>query len=163
MVYLAEVTTPPAIYTAAAPMLTKLAVTKGLVYKFHLYAPHGAMGLHYVQVFDGSYQLWPSSPGKAFRGDGIQIDWDDIYLKSVEPYEFTIKSWNLDDTYEHLTVIAVGMVSEEAFMARFLPSMSWENAVKAMADIQARQIEQQQAIIAQPFAWLPPSSEIGEE
>ena len=163
MVYLTEVTTPAAIYTAAAPMITRLAVTKGLVYKFHLYAPHGAMGLHYVQVFDGSYQLWPSSPGSAFRGDGIQVDWDDIYLKVVEPYEFTIKSWNLDDTYEHLTVIGVGLVSEEAFMARFLPSMSWENAVKAMADIQARQLEQQAAIIAKPFEWLPASSEIGEE
>jgi hypothetical protein len=154
VIYLAEVVTP-ANTTASSPLITTLKVTKGLVYKFNLYMPHGAMGMHYLQVFDGGYQLWPTTPGAAFRGDGIQVDFDDIYSKTTEPWEFKVKSWNTDTTYEHTVWISVGLVTEEAFMMRFLPGMTYERMLETLAKLEAQQAEQKAALLAQPFSWLP--------
>jgi len=153
MIYQVEVITP-ANTPETLPLRTSLRVTKGLVYKFHLYMPHGAMGMHCIQVFDGSFQLWPTTPGRAFRGDGIIVDFDDIYLKAAEPYEFQVRSWNADTTYEHLVIISVGMVSEEAYMARFLPGAQWERMAETWAQLAAAQEAQRQAIMAWPFTWL---------
>ena len=160
MIYMADVTTPVGA-TEEAPHRTVLKVTKGLVYKFHLYMPHGAMGMHYVQVYDGSFQLWPTTTGRAFRGDGIQVDWDDIYFKSSEPFEFQIRTWNTDTVYEHGVIIGVGMVSEEAFMARYLPGMSWEKMTEFLKQLQATQeaarTAEEAAVLAAPFPWLVPA------
>lgn len=154
MIYMAEVTTPIGALEIN-PLRSVLKVTKGLVYKFHFYMPPGAMGLHHFQVFDGSFQLWPTTPGRSFHGDGIIVDFDDVYYKIVEPYEFLVRSWNLDTQNEHTVLISVGMVSEEAFMMRYLPGLTYEKMVEVLNRMSAQQEAERKAVLAQPLPWLP--------
>ncbi len=153
MVYQATVNTP-ANTTIYAPVRTTLQVTKGLVYRFHLYMPHGAMGYHHVQVHDGSYQIWPTTPGEWFWGDGIEVSWEDIYFKSSEPFTFQIVTFNEDTTYDHRIIVDIGMVSEEAFMMRYLPGLTYDKMLTVLDRMQKAQEAAQQSVITQPFSWL---------
>jgi len=134
---------------------TTLRVTKGFVYRLELDIHQGAAGLLHVQIFDGSFQLYPSSPKETFYGDGLQLRFDESYLKLVEPFEFTIKTWNVDATYDHKCQVRIGMVSKEIFMARFLPSVSYKYYKQMIEEIQAEQEAQRQAILDRPFDWMP--------
>lgn len=121
MIYTANITTPKD--TAKTNLKkTVLHVTKGLVYKVEFFFPSGSAGLMGVAVFDGLYQVWPSSVGEFFVGEAQEIDFDDLYLKESAPFEFQCYTYNLDDIYEHFVSVRVGLVSNDAFMARFLPT-----------------------------------------
>lgn len=101
-------------------------VTKGLVYKVEFYFPVGSAGLMGVAVFDGSYQVWPSTVGEFFVGQDQLIAFDDLYSKDSAPYELSCYSYNLDDTYEHMVSVRIGLVSKAAYIARFLPTQGYE-------------------------------------
>ncbi len=150
MIYQKTVTTP-ANTLSTNPLISIFPITRGLIYRIRIYAPHGAMGLHYVQIWDGNFQLWPTTPGEAFRGDGYDTEFEDLYLKLVEPYFLKVKTWNLDDTYEHIVWINVGIVSEESFMLRFLPTMTSKEYQKQLASVAAAQEAEKKQIIQGAF------------
>lgn len=134
-----------------------VSITKGLVYKVEFDFPPGSAGLLGCAIFDGSYQVWPSSLGNWFTGDDVVISFDDVYLKESAPYNFTIVTYNEDDTYDHLINIRIGLVSKKIFMGRFLPSIAYEDFAALLAQVNNDQIvmaeEQKQQIIDQPFSW----------
>lgn len=148
MIYAATITTPK--NTAEADALeTVLSVTRGLVWRIEVEFPPGCSGLAHIQIFDGSYQLFPATPGESFHGDGVTIGFDDLYLKDAAPFVFTVKTWNLDETWGHTLTLSLGMASSEAFMSRYLPSMTWEKfrdalaeAAGVQAEIKAAQLEE---------------------
>ena len=157
MVYTIPITTGKNT-SKSNPDRTILSVTKGLVYKVELDFPPGSAGLLGCAIFDGGYQVWPSSLGNWFTGDSIVIGFDDVYLKESAPFQFNIFTYNTDDTYDHLVNVRIGLVSSEIFMARFLPSMAYKDFVESLSQIQADQKvlveQQQQEIIENPFPWL---------
>lgn len=121
MIYTANITT---VKNTAQTSLkqTRIRVTKGLVYKVEFYFPAGSAGLMGLAVFDGLYQVWPSSVGEFFIGDDLTIAFDDLYLKESEPFEFQCYTYNTDDSNDHLVIPRIGLVSSEVFMARFMPT-----------------------------------------
>ena len=125
MIYTASIDTVSETSKAAA-QITRLPVAKGLVYRFEVEFPPGCCGLLHCQVFDGSYQVYPTSRDDSFHSDARNIGFDDSYLKTAAPFEFTIKTWNLDTCYAHLIQVRIAMASSEAFMSRYMPSISWE-------------------------------------
>jgi len=137
---------------------TALKVTKGLVYKVDFYFPAGSSGLLGVAVFDGSFQVWPSTVGEWFKSDNETIRFDDMYLKESAPYQFDIFTYNDDTTYDHTLAVRVGLVSKEVFLARFLPTKGYDY----MAELTRKlQLEQEQRMAAQaqivtetPYEWL---------
>lgn len=142
MIYAANITTPA--NTAVINLQrTVITVTKGLVYKVEFYFPSGSAGLMGVAVFDGLFQVWPSSVGKFFIGEDQVISFDDMYLKESAPFTFQCYTYNTDDTHEHSVSVRIGLVSKDVFLARFLPTkghdylaelilkMSEEKAVRA--------------------------------
>lgn len=153
MIYQATITTPAntAINDAVK---TVLPVNNGLVYKVEFLFPAGSTGLVYCNIFDKGYQAWPTTPFEWFRGDGDLISFDDTYLKQSPPYEFNIYTYNLDDTYEHMIIVRIGLVTEKAFMARFLPSLTWEFYQEMLQELANVQNAEQATQINQPFSWL---------
>lgn len=151
MIYSAHITTgteaEPDIYTKTSPKRTSLRVTRGLVYKVELDFPPGSAGLAGVAILDGGFQVWPSTLGQWFTGDGIVIGFDDVYLKDTAPYEFTIETYNEDETYPHAVNIRIGLVSKDIFMARFLPTMTYKYMEELILKLAAQQqlLAQQQA------------------
>ena len=155
MIYTADITTPHGT-AKIDPVITLIKVTKGLVYRVEIEFPPGAAGLHHTVIFDGGFQVWPTSPGVTFHGGWSLIGFDDTYLKLSAPYEFTAYSWNLDETYDHSISIRLGMVSDEVFMARYLPTYAYDHFMKL---IKAEAEAQEQRRLEQPdiiFPWLKP-------
>ncbi len=157
MIYAASITTP-ANTQADSPLLTRLKVTGGLVYQFELDMHFGAAGKLYAAVWDGSYQVWPSSPGEFFHGDNLHVSFPDTYLKNVAPYEFTVYTYNLSSDYSHEVQVRIGLVDEEVFVARFLPTYAYDYFVQLLDNLsmqqQARKEKQAEETIASPFPWL---------
>lgn len=157
MIYSAQITT---VKNTAKTSLkrTRLSITRGLVYKVEFYFPRGSAGLMGVVVFDGSYSVWPSTLGEFFTGDDVIISFDDMYLKEAAPFHFNIYTYNLDDTYDHIIHVRIGLVSKEVYLARFLPTKSWKYFAEMLSKVQQEQQaeaeQQRSSILETPFAGL---------
>lgn len=121
------------------PNTYELAVTRGLVYRIEVTFPPGSFGLAGIRVFDGGYQVWPSTPGLWFRGDNVKVDFDEMYLMEEKPFLFHVQAYNRDDTWQHTIFVRIGMVSKKVYMARFMPSVSYEYYKQMLSDIRAEQ------------------------
>lgn len=140
------------------PKRNELRITKGLVYKVEVQFPCGSAGLMGVAIFDGAFSVWPSNIGQFFRGDDVVISFEDLYLKEQPPYHFDIYIYNSDTIHSHGASVRVGLVSKEAYQARFLPNKSWEYFADMLSKLEQERAEQaaiQKAkIIETPFEWL---------
>lgn len=157
MIYTANITT--AANTAKTSLTkTTIRVTKGLVYKVEFYFPAGSSGLMGLAVFDGLYQVWPSSVGEFFLGDDLTIPFDDLYLKESGPFEFQCYTYNVDDTYDHLVIVRIGLVSSEVFMARFMPTRDRNFfrrlREKILSERANRLVVQRELMAGQTLEWL---------
>lgn len=123
MIYTANITTPNNTARKALKK-TVLHVTKGLVYKVEFYFPPGSAGLMGVAVFDGLFQVWPSTVGVFFMTDDETISFDDLFFKSAAPFEFQCYTYNLDTAHAHFLSVRIGLISDDAFIARFIPGKS---------------------------------------
>lgn len=119
---------------------TPLKITKGLIWLMEVDFPPGCVGLVHLQIFDGKYQLLPASPGKTLSGDGRLLRYDDLYLKQAAPYELTVVTWNEDELWDHNIQVRVGLASSRLFMARYMPSIGWEDFVTQVEE--ARQMQE---------------------
>lgn len=142
MVFASTITTPITA-TAASPLETPLKVSKGLVYFTRVYFPPGSAGRLHLQIFDGAYQLLPASVGEDFAGNNVVFKDDDIYVKESAPFEFQIRTWNLDDTYAHIAYVHIGFVTKEVFKVRFLPTMQYDIFKKVIDELVEKQQEMQ--------------------
>lgn len=114
------------------PLLTTIKVTNGLIYQLEVDFPPGSSGLMGVQIFDKSYQLYPSTPGEWFLGDNRLLKYPDLYLKASAPFEFTIKTYNEDTLFDHTVYIRIGMVSRDIFISHFLPELGYQQIIDIM-------------------------------
>jgi len=130
------------------PLETVMTITKGLIFMIEVEFPAGCSGLVHIQILDGGYQLFPATPGEYLRGDNANVRYDDTYLKMSAPYVFKIITYNEDTVYNHTVQIRIGIASTEAFMARYLPNITWDKFAETLAQAQ----EQQQTQIAQTVA-----------
>ena len=128
---------------------TVLRVGKGLIWRIEVEFPPGCAGLAHLKINDGLYQLFPATPGESFASDGTVIGFDDLYLKNSAPFEFAITTWNLDEAWPHTLQVRVAMASAEAFMSRYMPSVSWDKFNKVLADAAKAQAEEKQRQIDQ--------------
>ncbi len=130
---------------------TVIRITKGLVWLVEVEFPAGCSGLAHIQIFDGKYQLFPASPGDSLHSDGAVLSFDDLYLKQAAPFQFVIKTWNLDETHPHTLQVRIGFASSEVFMSRYMPSVTWDKfneSLKLAAQEQERLRQEQIVFIA---------------
>jgi len=157
MIFAANISTPKDTDETSLKR-TNLAVTKGLVYKVEFYFPTGSAGLMGVAVFDGLYQVWPSSVGEFFIGEDMVISFDDMYLKESPPYSFQIYTYNTDDTHAHSVAVRIGLVSADVFLARFMPTKGHDYLMDLIANMQAeKEIQarvQLEVMPMTPAQWL---------
>ncbi len=123
MLYEFDVTSP-ANTPATAPTEVTAQLNKGAVTQVGVQIPSGCMGLARAQIWRGASQIWPSSPEEYFKGDGDVITWPEDYLLADEPLFFTLRVWNLDDTYDHtITFRFAHLDLESAEEVRGLPAL----------------------------------------
>ena len=138
MIYTATVETAHSTLESN-PKRTTLKLTKGMIYRVAFYFPPGPSGLVGVRVLHSHYQVWPNKPEEFFYGDNITIEFEDTFLLSAPPFELDIYTWNTDTAYAHTIQVRVGFVSEEIFMARYLPTIGAEKIGEVIAEAMQRQ------------------------
>ena len=144
MIYAASITTSKGGSEEQAAS-TVLPVTPGLLWLLEVDFPPGCCGLAHIQIFDGLYQVFPATPGESFHGDACTVHLEDLYFKQAAPYEFVIKTWNEDDTWDHDLQVRVGMAMGRAEMSRYMPALAWENFEELMRDMIVNQEATRQA------------------
>ena len=156
MIYVANINTEKNT-AKSSPKVTYLKLTKGLIYRCSFQFPRGPSGLVGLAVFQGLFQMWPSSVGEYFIADDETINFDDLFIFEDAPYDLAIKTYNEDETYDHVVSVRIGLVSKEVFQARFLPLTSHEYLAELMLDLATERKElemlQRQLLSDAPLEW----------
>jgi len=156
MIYTANITTKSG-KTREEPKITRIKVTKGLIYRVEFFFPQGSSGLMGVMVHDGLFQCWPSSVGTYFVSDNETIGFDDLMIKESAPYEYQVITYNDDDKFDHFVSVRLGLVSREVFLARFMPTKSYEYLADLLLRLATERKElemlQRELISDAPLEW----------
>jgi len=136
------------------PIRHPIQVTKGLVYKIEIEFPPGPEGTAHIVINDGGFQVWPTTPGVDFASDDYTISFDDTYMKTIDPMEFQIYGYNTDLVNSHTIQVRIGMVGKDIFMARFLPTMTYDYMMQKLKEMEQEEKIRTEEFLKQPFSWL---------
>lgn len=106
MLYKVECPTP-ANTPKSAPVVTRCRVYPGMVTRVWVGFPLGCYGLCHLQVWHWAWPVWPWSPADSFHWNDYMFTFADRYPLTTAPYEFVVKTWNLDDFYPHTPTFMV--------------------------------------------------------
>ena len=139
---------------ASKPIRAPIQVVNGLVYKIEIAFPPGPEGTAHIVINDGGFQVWPSSPGVDFAADEYTISFDDTYLKTTDPLEFQVYGYNTDEINPHTIQVRIGMVANDIFMARFLPTMTYDFMMRKLKEMEEAERVKAAKILKEPFDWI---------
>ena len=138
VIYSLSITTPANTGQGSA-LRTPLKVTRGLIWRIEIDYPPGCCGLCHCIILDGSYHMFPATPGESLSADGAVIGFDDLYYKAAAPFELTVVTWNDDETYDHTLNVRIGLASNEAFISRYLPGVTLKQLQYVLPGIEKEQ------------------------
>lgn len=95
--------------TWADPAWTVLSLEYGYITEVEIAFPAGHAGLTYVQVFYQSRQIFPLTPGSAFRGDDHAIRFNERFPIFEVPHAVVIVGWAPDSTLVHTVSVGITM------------------------------------------------------
>jgi len=150
--------------SAASPTQSKMIVPAGLIYQFELYLPPGSSGLLHVWVKDGGYHLYPAEPGETFFGDNTLVTYNDLYYVASPNHTLDIYSYNLDEAFEHIFQIRLGVVLDPVMMSHYLPALTMGGFEETIAEVLAsqdysREAQRERSIAKYVDQGLPPPPE----
>ncbi len=90
-----------------------MGLTKGRIKKVEVYFPWGCAGLVGIQIIRNTWQLAPLTRGEWLTGNDLLLSHTYDYDLNVEPYELIVKSYNLDDTYEHTPFVIIEIIRDK--------------------------------------------------
>jgi hypothetical protein len=138
MIYSTTITIPSSTTLVNAQVNT-LKITSGLIWLVEIYYPPGCCSLARCQIYDGHYQLFPCNIGGYLAGENDTLVFEDLYFKMNPPHELTIKTWNIDDTWDHTLAFRFGLAMTKEEMSRYMPGLAFDTFEKAIETIIANQ------------------------
>ena len=124
MIYYGD-TTIPKNTPISSPYEYVIDISKGTVKRIEIYFPWGCAGLVGVQIHRYTWQIFPNSREKWITGND-KIWFEEPYeVIDTEPYTLTVKTYNLDDTFDHTPLIAIEIIKtrETQFINQFLKAL----------------------------------------
>ena len=117
MIYEHSVTIPPNT-EQEEPIDSSFIVHPGTVTLVSIEFPPGHCGLTHCVILWSEQQLWPSHPDQSFTGDAVVHNFPENLVLSKEPFESTVRAWNLDYLLEHtikvrMSIIGKGLTTAE--------------------------------------------------
>lgn len=101
MRYFGSVTVPIGTLEAA-PAVAEVEVCFGTITEFYRLFPPGCAGMVRMQVFHQTRQIFPTSPGESYIGDGSEV----LGLAGVgvdePPTILELRAWSPGSTYQHI-------------------------------------------------------------
>lgn len=107
-----------------------------------------------MQVFDGSFQIYPANPEETFACDDYTISFEDRYLVGAKPGVLKMYGYNEDDTYEHTIQLRVGLVSEDILIASYLPGVKYDEMIEKLGDLVRSCEERKSSGALKPFSLI---------
>ncbi len=95
--------------TEADPALTVLDLEAGYITEVEIMFPAGQSGLTYVQIYHQSRLIFPLSPGQAFRGDDLVVQFDERFPILEVPHSVTVVGWAPDATMAHTVFVGISI------------------------------------------------------
>lgn len=112
MIYQVDLTLP-AQTKQTAPVTTEITVPHGRVARVALLFPSGCAGLAHVQIYRNAFQLWPTTPGRSFAGDGHLLSFEEAYRLTSAWNCLVVSGWNDDDSYSHTVSVWIDVLPIE--------------------------------------------------
>jgi hypothetical protein len=112
MIYSFSISTP-ANTPESAKIDTQLKIAYGIIHSVEIQFPPGPCGLLHIHINDALHQLFPYNASEDFASDNETISFREFIPALIEPYILTAHTWNLDDTYAHLIIIRIGILTPE--------------------------------------------------
>lgn len=137
--------------SSSSPQVTKLKLTRGLIYKVEVDFPPGPAGLvHCYMEYEGA-QVYPTSKGQDFYGNGVVISFDDTRWVKTEPFEFDIYYWSNNATFDHTFQIRIGLVSASDLIRRYVPADFFADMQKLSDDVEEKESQKSESTLQKLF------------
>lgn len=91
------------------PVTFNMSLPIGIINTIHIETPLGCSGLVGIQVWRGVRQVFPLPEETWFKSDNSVYHFSFSHSMETEPYQITLRGYNLDDTYQHQIMIAFEM------------------------------------------------------
>jgi hypothetical protein len=76
-------------------------VSPGTISKFYRLFPPGCVGKVHLQVFYQTRQIFPTTPGQSYLGDGSEILGDASVELDEPEYVLELRGWSPGTSYDH--------------------------------------------------------------
>ena len=106
MLYYFEVETP-ANTGQGESKRTTLPLNRGTITRVGFLFPTGCAGLLHARIRRFGRQVFPTSAGESFAGNGTLIEWMENYLLNEVPFSMELETWNDDDTFPHKVYVSI--------------------------------------------------------
>jgi len=105
--------------TAQADAVTaEVEVSAGTISHFYRLFPLGCAGMVHLQVFNGTRQIFPTTPGESYIGDGSEVLGSASIKLSEPPYILELCAWSPDTDYQHIVYVEFYIEKTEILIAR---------------------------------------------
>lgn len=95
------------------PKISYMALPAGIIKQVGYEFPLGCKGLAHLTVWVHTVQQWPRSQGISYYGDALYRQFPENFILPNPFNLLTIKTWNLDDTWEHTITIHITVLLED--------------------------------------------------
>jgi len=108
----------------ADPATLECLLAAGAVTHVDVQFPAGCCGLVHASIWRRDHQVWPVNLDNDISGNDAIVSWAESYDLDEEPFAFTVRAWNLDDTYNHTITFRFALLTlEEMQGARQAPGL----------------------------------------
>lgn len=153
MVYSASITTVSGT-SESDPLITDIKAVRGILYKFDVYFPPGPSGLVGVQFRVADHQIYPVQRDQWFLGDNLTISFEDVYELSNPNAIVSVRTYNADDTYDHLVQVRFGLMMHDEFFARYGLALGVERLEETLKTIEEQTRRTSKLTIEQAMAQI---------
>lgn len=95
--------------TEADPARVVLELERGYITEVEIMFPAGQSGLTFVQIYHQSRLIFPLSPGQAFLGDDLVVQFDERFPILEVPHSVTVVGWAPSATLAHTVYVGISV------------------------------------------------------
>lgn len=103
----------PANTAEADARVKHLKLATGIIREVEIDFPAGCQRLAHCTIYVGGHQVWPTNPDSDIAGENGPIKFEE-YFPVYPADDWTWRTWNLDETYDHHLRLRISILPEIA-------------------------------------------------
>ena len=96
--------------TVSNKKIVEMSLSAGIIHQVDVLFPDNADHNIRVQIFDSSFQLWPSNRNATIRGDATVVSFRDFYELTAHNNVLTVKAWWADTETACTVFVQMGLL-----------------------------------------------------